>query len=141
MRLRVTLLCVDEVGEFGRISDEEDRGVVEHPVQVALLGSDLDSEATRITSSIRGPEFTANSRKSNSGTMLLAGLCEELGGGNVFEALSQFEVTMCTSTFGMDLWWMVDIVRRDEREIGLQSGRTTRSGIRSRSKCARRSMW
>ena len=42
--LRVTLLSVDEVRELRGITDEEDRSVVEHPVQVALVGLDLDSE-------------------------------------------------------------------------------------------------
>ena len=43
MSLRVTLLGVDEVRELRGITDEEDRSVVEHPVQVALVGLDLDS--------------------------------------------------------------------------------------------------
>lgn len=50
--LRVTLLGVDEVGELGRVADEEDGGVVEDPVAVALFGTDLDGESTRVTGGI-----------------------------------------------------------------------------------------
>lgn len=53
MSSRVTLLGVDEVGEFGGISDEEDGGVVVHQVKVTLLSSDLDGKATRVTGGIR----------------------------------------------------------------------------------------
>ena len=45
MRLGVTLLSVDEVRELGRVADEEHGRVVEHPVEVALLSLDFDSEA------------------------------------------------------------------------------------------------
>lgn len=44
MGLRVPLLCVDEVRELGRVTDEEHRSVVEDPVKVALLSLNLDSE-------------------------------------------------------------------------------------------------
>lgn len=53
MSLRVTLLAVDEMGEFGGISDEEDGSVVENPVKVALLRSDLEGKATWVTGSVR----------------------------------------------------------------------------------------
>ena len=38
MRLRMSLLSVNEVGEFRRVTDEEDGGVVEDPVPVTLVG-------------------------------------------------------------------------------------------------------
>ena len=44
MRLGVTLLSVYEVRELGGVADEEHGRVVEHPVEVALLSLDLDSE-------------------------------------------------------------------------------------------------
>ena len=52
MSLRVTLLGVDEVREFGGVPDEEDGGVVEDPIPVAFLGLELDSESSRVTSSV-----------------------------------------------------------------------------------------
>lgn len=45
MGLWITLLCVDEVWELRGVTNEEDRSVVEHPVQDALVGLDLDSKA------------------------------------------------------------------------------------------------
>jgi hypothetical protein len=104
--LGVTLLGVDEVGEFGGIPDEEDRSVVEHPVKVALLRSDLEGKAAGITGGIRRSEFTTDSGESDGGTMSLAELGEELGRGNVAEVVGQFKVTMCASTLGVNdtLW-------------------------------------
>jgi len=101
--LRVTLLGVDEVREFGGISDEEDGRVVEHPVEVSLFRSDLDSKATGITGSIRRSRFTTDSGESDGGTVFLTDLGEELGRGNVVQALGQLKVTMCTSTLGVNL--------------------------------------
>ena len=44
----VPLLGVDEAGEEEGVADEEDGGVVAHTVPVALLGVELDGEASRI---------------------------------------------------------------------------------------------
>lgn len=38
MRLRISLLGVDEVRELGRVSDKEYGRVVENPVPVTLVG-------------------------------------------------------------------------------------------------------
>jgi len=35
--LRMSLLSVDEVRKFGRVTDEEDGCVIEHPVPVTLV--------------------------------------------------------------------------------------------------------
>jgi hypothetical protein len=37
MSLRVSLLRMDEVGEFGGVTDKENGGIVEHPVEVAFI--------------------------------------------------------------------------------------------------------
>lgn len=105
MSLGVTFLGVNEVGEFGGVSDEEDGSVVENPVKVALFSSDLEGKATRITGGIRRSVFTTDSGESGGSTVLLADLGEELGRGNVAEVVGQFKVTMCTGTVGMDLEW------------------------------------
>ena len=42
--MRVTFLSVDEVWEFGGVAQEEDGGVVEHPIQIAFLRLQLDGE-------------------------------------------------------------------------------------------------
>jgi len=33
------------MGELGRIPEEKDRGVVEHPVEISFFGLDLDRES------------------------------------------------------------------------------------------------
>jgi hypothetical protein len=136
--LRVTFLGVDEVGEFGRIPNKEDGSVVEHPVKVALFSSDLDGKATGITSGIRRSEFTTNSGESDSGTVLLADLGEEFGGGDVTEVMCQFKVAMRTSTLGMDdTFWdtltvkvgeEIDVVEVLEKEGA--DGANALSGVR-----------
>lgn len=103
--LGVTLLSVDKVRELGRISDEEDGGVVEDPVEVTLLRSDFERKATGVTGSVRRPKFTTDSGESGGGTVFLTDFREELGRGDVAEALGQFEVAMCASTFGVNLEW------------------------------------
>ena len=47
--LRVTLLGMDEDGEFGRVTEEEDGSVVENPVPIALLSIEFDGESSRIS--------------------------------------------------------------------------------------------
>lgn len=66
VRLRVSLLRVDKVRELGRITKEEDRSVVEHPIHVSLCRPHLDGKSTRITSAIRRTRFATNSREANS---------------------------------------------------------------------------
>ncbi len=60
MCLGVPLLSMDEVWELGTIADEEDGCVIEHPVPVPILGSDLRRETTGITSSICTPRFATD---------------------------------------------------------------------------------
>lgn len=52
MGLGVPLLGVNKMRELGGVSDEEDWGVVEHPVPVTVVGLQLDRKSTRVASSI-----------------------------------------------------------------------------------------
>ena len=52
MGLRISLLGVNEMWEFGSISDEEYGSVVEYPVPIAFLSLKLDGKSTRVTSGI-----------------------------------------------------------------------------------------
>ncbi len=70
--LRVSLLSVDEVREFCGILDEEDWGVVEDPVPVALLGLELDGETTRVTSGIGRAGLSSYGRETYGCTNLFA---------------------------------------------------------------------
>jgi hypothetical protein len=60
MGLGVPLLGVDKVRELCGVTNEEDRRVVEDPVEVALFGSDFDGEATGVTGGICGARLTAD---------------------------------------------------------------------------------
>ena len=46
---------MDEIGEFQRVADEEDRRVVADQVVVAVIGVELDREAARVTDRLRRP--------------------------------------------------------------------------------------
>ena len=39
---------MDEIGELGRIAEEKDWGVVEHPIKVSFFSLDLDRESLHI---------------------------------------------------------------------------------------------
>jgi hypothetical protein len=130
MGLRVPLLRVNEVRELGRVAKEEDRGIVEDPVPVSFLCSKLDREATGIPSTICRATLASNSGETNGGANLLANLLEEGLGGDIAQVVSDLEVAMGTSSFGVDLVQM----SISYLAISVKSLLTTRSGIRSRSK-------
>ena len=120
MRLGVTLLSVDEVRELGRVADEEHGRVVEHPVEVALLSLDLDSETcpfalnsrpeteskrwrrtTRITRRVRGTGLATDGRETDGQGRLLADGVEERRAGKVGDIVRRLEVSMRTRTLGV----------------------------------------
>jgi len=103
MCLRVPLLGVDEVGELGWVTNEEDRCVIKHPVPISLLGPQLDRKPTRIASSVGGSRLASNSREANCSSGLGANLLEEGCRGDVAQLVSDLEVTVGTSTLGVDL--------------------------------------
>ena len=101
MRLRVTLLCVDEVRELGGVTDEEHRRIVVHPVPVAFLRPQLNRESTRVTRSIRRTALATNGGESDSCASLIADFAEELRTGEVRDVMRDLEVSVCASTLGM----------------------------------------
>lgn len=54
MRLGIALLRVNKVGKFGGVANEEDRGIVENPVDITFVGANLDGKAAWIAGSVRG---------------------------------------------------------------------------------------
>lgn len=94
---------MNEVGELGRVSDEEDRGIVEHPVPVSLVSSQLDGESSRVTRSVRGTAFTSDSGEADCRTDLLANAREEGVGRDVAEVVRGLEIAMSSSAFSVDL--------------------------------------
>lgn len=93
---------MDEVGELGGVPQEEDRGVVEDPIPVTLLGAKLHGKSTRITSSVGRTRLATDSGESNGGLDLVANLAKEWLGGDVGEIMGHFEVTVSTGTLGVD---------------------------------------
>lgn len=90
--LWVSLLGVDEEGELGRIAKEEDRRVVVNPIPVALLGIELNGEASRISRSIWGTLLSTHSRETSDGGGLLANTSEHINRGDVANIVSNFEL-------------------------------------------------
>lgn len=82
--LRVALLRVDEDGELGRVAQEENGGIVEHPVPVALLGVELHGESAGITGTIGGSFFTTDGREAGEHLSLLADTLEHIDDGLSF---------------------------------------------------------
>lgn len=103
MGLGVPLLSVDEVGEFGRVTDEEDGSVVEHPIPITFLSPELESEPTRVTSGIGRAGFTTDGGDTSSDANLLADALEEGLGGDIAQIMSDLEVTVGTGSLGVDL--------------------------------------
>lgn len=94
--LRVTLLSVDEVREFGRIADKEDGGIVANHVPVAFFGVEFDGETTRITGSISATLFTTNSGESSEDRSTLANVAQELGLGKTSNIMSHLYTMQLT---------------------------------------------
>ena len=103
MAARIALLGVDEVGEFGRVANEENGGIVKDPVPVALGGAQLDGEATGIACGIGTAGLATNSGEADRGAMLCAHVGQHGGGRNISERVGQLEVTVSTSALGVDL--------------------------------------
>lgn len=103
MRLRVPLLRVNEVRELGRISDEEDRGVIEDPIPVTLICPELDSEASGITGSVCRSRLPSNSGETDSSADTLSDGGKEGVGGDVTQVMGNLEITMGAGAFSMDL--------------------------------------
>ena len=94
---------MNEVWELGGVTNEEHGSVVEHPVEVALLGAELDREAARVAGGVGGPGLTTDGGEAHSGAGAVADLGEELGAGEVGDVVSDFEVTVCAGALGVDL--------------------------------------
>lgn len=102
MSLGISLLSVDEMRELCRIADEEDRSVVVHPIPDTFLRLDLHGKSTRITSGIRGSALTTDRAESDSGRCLLSNGCKKGVGGDIGQVVSDFKVSVSTSTLGVD---------------------------------------
>ena len=119
MRLRVTLLRVDEVGELGGVTDEKHGSVVEDPVEVALLRFDLDREpcddvslpctrpeacprTSRVTGGVRGTRLAANGGEPHGDGGLRADFLEERRAREVGDVVGDFKVPIGARTLRVD---------------------------------------
>lgn len=76
--LGVALLSVDEDGELGGITDEENRRVIEDPVPVALLCVELEGETPGVACTVRRALFTTNGRETSEHLGLFANALEHV---------------------------------------------------------------
>ena len=134
--LWMSLLSVNEVGELGWIANEEYWGIVKDPVPVSFLSPEFDRKATRIARGIGRSVLSSDGREADCAAHAVAHFVEERLGGDVAQIVGHLEVTMGTSALSMNLGSVGGDLERTSAEM-----LTTRSGIRSRSKCASRSMW
>ena len=55
---------MDEDGKLGRITQEEDGGIIEHPVPVILLSVELHGETTGVASTVCRVILATNGREA-----------------------------------------------------------------------------
>lgn len=103
MRLRIALLGMNEVGELGRVAKEEDGSVIEYPVEIAFISTNLDGKTTRITGSVCRARLATNGGETNSSAGSVANALEEGGTSEVRNVVCHFKVAMCAGALGMDL--------------------------------------
>lgn len=100
--LRVSLLGVDEIREFNRVSDEEYGGVVTNHIPIAFFGVELDSETTRISLGISGSLLSSDGGESKENRSALADGIEELSLAELSHVIGGFEISPSTSSLSMD---------------------------------------
>jgi len=93
---------MNEMGEFGRVSNEEHRGVVEDPIPISFVGPKLDRKPTGITSGIGRSRLASHGGEPNSGADLFADRTEKRLRCDVTEVMGYFEVTVGSSALSMD---------------------------------------
>lgn len=102
IRLGVPLLRMNKHGELARIADEEDGRVVEDPVMVALVGVELDGEATGIAGGIWGTLLAADGGEAGDAVCLFADSAEHVHAGEVGDIVGYFEGSVGAGSFGVD---------------------------------------
>ena len=76
--LRVALLGVNEDGEFGGVTEEEDGRIVEDPIPVALLGIEFHGESAGISGRVGGTLLATNGGESSDTFGLLSNAIEHV---------------------------------------------------------------
>ena len=93
---------MNEIWEFQRIANKEDRSIISCHVVVALFGVELHRKSARVSFCICRPLFTANSGKADKDIGMFPNLRQELG-SRVFGYVSgNLKVSVCASALGVD---------------------------------------
>lgn len=98
----MAFLSVDEVRELGWVTQKEDGSVVGDHIPIALVGPELDAEASRIASAVVGTGLATDGGEADSNGAFLAGDAEDIGLAQVFHGLGALEGTMGTTALGVD---------------------------------------
>lgn len=136
VRLGVSLLRMDENGEFGGIAEEEDGGVVEDPIPIAFIGVEFERKASRIPGRVGRPFFAADGGETSDTFGFLADAVEHIQRGRLAISIS---CTMAVADSSLTKS-LISCVTSNSPYAPAPLACTTRSGIRSRSKWARRSI-
>src|SRR5438132_7766435 len=99
--LGVALLRANKVGEFVRISDEEDRGIVADQVPITLLGVELHRKAAHVALGIGGTPLAGYCRKAQKAFGLFTDLTEQLGLGVARDVTSYRQRAVGAGPLGM----------------------------------------
>jgi hypothetical protein len=103
MRLRIAFLGMNKVGELGRVAKEEDRSIIEYPIEIAFISTNLDGKTTRITGSVCRARLATNRGETNSSAGSVANFIEEGCTTEVRNVVCHFKVAMCAGALSMDL--------------------------------------
>ena len=93
---------VDQVGELDGVLDEEDRDVVAHQVPVAFLGVELHREAAHVPRGVGRSGAAGDGGDAHEHRGLLPGALEEVGLGDVRQALVELEIAVGGRAAGVD---------------------------------------
>ena len=96
------LLGMDQVGELGRIPDEEDGRVVLDEVPVALFGAELDGEPARVAGVVVGTAFAADGGEADGDGTFFAFRGEDVCEAEVVEGVGGSVVAVGAAAFGVD---------------------------------------
>ncbi|MNJ57048.1 hypothetical protein D3C77_526230 [compost metagenome] len=129
--LRQTLLSVDKVREFERVTDEKHRSVVTNNVPVAFFGVELQGETTRIAFGISRTTLAPHRGEAQEGLGLLADIAEQLGAAVLGDIAGHREGAIGTRALGVHtaLWDVLAVEVRellDQMEV-IQQQRATRA--------------
>ena len=98
----MTLLRMDEVGEFQRIAHEEDGRVVAHQIPVAFVGIEFQRKAPHVAFMVRRAHFPCDGRKACQHRGCLPDRAKDRGTAVSADVLRDGEGAKAAPAFGMD---------------------------------------